>query len=599
MKRKLKVLLAAKPWQGGLYQYYLNAFNRNDDVDVSIHFTFPNTLKDYASYKIDKKKWFHEQVKKINGINYDLGFFINTFPSIDDLRGNNNVLYLTDGASIKKNTLALFKNIYISDMGYADKFKDNEYFLGELPFAFDPNIHKKSAANNKTKLIQSIANMNDSRDKWFNLMDEHNCLPDIYGNYFALSKLWLFNPLKVKPSINFRNQNKVYSNYIVSLNIHSNVIKNGTNLKTFEASGFQVPQLVENKPGLKKFFEPDKEIMVFSNIEEYKEKLELLNNDKNLRKLLVNNSYKRAIASHTYDNRVKLLIDNYRASGVQKENTVINKKLTTLKSNDFGFYSPNGWIKVVYKIIRLGTGLGIIKRFYSWLIDRLNKENPIDIKYHDIRFRLYPYDNAIESKMIVSSKFREAKELEVISKYLKTGGTFLDIGANIGYYSLMAAKLGATKIIGVEPNPVVLNRFKENIRFNEFEKKIKTFRLGIGEKIENRDLYLSKVDLGSSSVLKEKNNLDKIKIKILPLDFFLKRESVGRVDVMKIDIEGFEDKALFPYFKTLQKNHYPKLILMEDSSQKDWEKNILKWLLNNGYEIISRTRGNVLLSIEK
>ena len=598
MKRKLKVLLAAKPWQGGLYHYYFNAFDRNDNVDVSMHFTFPNTLKDYANYKIDKKKWFKEQVKKINGYNYDLGFFINTFPSIEDLKSNNNVLYLTDGAAIKKNTLALFKNIYISDMGYANKFKDNKYFLGELPFAYDPHMHKPLVANNKRKLIQSIANMNDSRDKWFNLMDEHNCLPDIYGNYFATSKLWLFNPLKVKSSINFRNQYKVYSNYLISLNVHSNVIKNGTNLKTFEASGFKVPQIVEYKPGLSNFFEPDKEIMVFSNIEEYKEKLELLEKDKSLRKLLVSNSYKRAMATHTYDNRVKFVIDNYRSSGVQKENIVKNKNLASLKRDEFGFYSPNGWIKVLYEIVRLGTGLGVIKRLYSLLIDKLNNENPVDIKYHDIRFRLYPHDNAIESKMIVSSKFREARELEVISKYLKNGGTFLDIGANIGYYSLMAAKLGATKIFGIEPNPVVLNRFKENIRFNNFEIKIKTFQLGIGEKIENRDLYLSKVDLGSSSVLDEKGNSDKIRIKILPLDVFIKRESVGRIDVMKIDIEGFEDKALFPFFKTLDKKYYPRLILMEDSSQKNWDKNILEWLLNNEYNIVARTRGNVLIAAE-
>ena len=66
-------------------------------------------------------------------------------------------------------------------------------------------------------------------------------------------------------------------------------------MKTFEASGFKVPQLVEYKPGLNNFFEPDTEIMVFSSIEEYKEKLELLNNDKSLRKLLVSNSYKRAM----------------------------------------------------------------------------------------------------------------------------------------------------------------------------------------------------------------------------------------------------------------------------------------------------------------
>jgi hypothetical protein len=56
MKRKLKVLLAAKPWQGGLYRYYYNAFNRRDDVDINLHFTYPNTLNDYVKYKIDKKK---------------------------------------------------------------------------------------------------------------------------------------------------------------------------------------------------------------------------------------------------------------------------------------------------------------------------------------------------------------------------------------------------------------------------------------------------------------------------------------------------------------------------------------------------------------
>lgn len=598
MKRNLRVLLAAKPWQGGLYQYYFNAFNRRNDIDVHLHLTFPSSIKEYSSYKIKKKNWFEDQARRINTFRYDLGFFINTFPNIEDLKSDNNILYLTDGASVEKNIIAKFKNLYISDMGYAGRFENNNYFLGELPFAVDPNIHKSSAANNKKRLIQSIANMNDSRDKWFNLMDEHNCLPDIYGNYFATSKLWLSNPLKVKPSINFRNQNKVYSKYLISLNIHSNIIKQGTNMKTFEASGFKVPQLIEEKPGLSNFFEPNKEIMVFSSIEEYKEKLELLKTDKALRKLLVTNSYKRSMAFHTYDNRVKLIIDNFKSSGIKKENSVKNRNLTTVQSNKFGFYSPKGWIRVLNGVVRFGTGLGTIKKLYSFLMNRVNKENPIDIKYHNLRFRLYPHDNTIESKMIVSSKYREARELEVINRYLKKGSTFLDIGANIGYYSVMAAKLGATKIIGIEPNPKLLNRFRENIRFNGFEKKIKTFQIGIGEKIENRDLYLSKIDLGSSSILGGNDGLDKIRIKLLPLDIFLKRESIVRVDIMKIDIEGYEDKALFPYFKKLDKKLYPRLILIEESRRKDWDKDILNWLLTKGYNVILRTRSNVLIALE-
>ena len=64
-------------------------------------------------------------------------------------------------------------------------------------------------------------------------------------------------------------------------------------MKTFEACGFKVPQLVDYRPGLDNFFEPDKEIMIFSSIEEYKEKLEMLEKDKSLRNLLVKNSYKK------------------------------------------------------------------------------------------------------------------------------------------------------------------------------------------------------------------------------------------------------------------------------------------------------------------
>ena len=201
--------------------------------------------------------------------------------------------------------------------------------------------------------------------------------------------------------------------------------------------------------------------------------------------------------------------------------------------------------------------------------------------------------------MVVSSKLREGKELKVISSFIGHGGTFLDIGANVGYYSLMAAKLGADKILAIEPNPIVLDRFKTNIKFNKYENKIKVFKLGIGEKKDILELRLSHTDMGSSTILNSSLNSDKIKINIVPLSALLKKEGVKRVDVLKIDIEGFEDKALFPYFEKLNKKFYPRLILMEDSSQKEWERNILQWLLVNGYHVLARTRGNILITTNK
>ena len=64
--------------------------------------------------------------------------------------------------------------------------------------------------------------------------------------------------------------------------------------------------------------------------------------------------------------------------------------------------------------------------------------------------------------------------------------------------------------------------------------------------------------------------------------------------MIKIDIEGMEDRVLFPYFKNIAKAKYPKLIVMEDSINKQWERDILSWLLANGYHAIARTRGKII-----
>ena len=68
-------------------------------------------------------------------------------------------------------------------------------------------------------------------------------------------------------------------------------------------------------------------------------------------------------------------------------------------------------------------------------------------------------------------------------------------------------------------------------------------------------------------------------------------------DVVKIDIEGMEDRALFPYFEAIEAAHYPKLIVMEDGINSHWESDILGWLLANGYNSTERTRGNVMLTL--
>ena len=80
-------------------------------------------------------------------------------------------------------------------------------------------------------------------------------------------------------------------------------------------------------------------------------------------------------------------------------------------NGSFGYYSPQGLIRVIYILIKAGFGFGKLKKIFAKTLSRINKTNPIDIIYHDVKFRLYPHNNTIESKMLVSSRLREANPI--------------------------------------------------------------------------------------------------------------------------------------------------------------------------------------------
>jgi len=114
--------------------------------------------------------------------------------------------------------------------------------------------------------------------------------------------------------------------------------------------------------------------------------------------------------------------------------------------NNFDEYKPSILIRFILILVRTGFGRGKLKRIYSNLIQRSNQKKEMDINYNGLKFRLSPLGNTIESKILLSSKIRDKIELNEVKKAVKNRGGFIDIGANIGYYSLFAAKFGAKKL---------------------------------------------------------------------------------------------------------------------------------------------------------
>ena len=265
---------------------------------------------------------------------------------------------------------------------------------------------------------------------------------------------------------------------------------------------------------------------------------------------------------------------------------MINKK--------FGTYYPTLFGKFLLLFINVGISRGRLKKLFHDIWRKYLSENPVDLIYNGLKLRIRPFGNTIESNILFSSKTREKSELEFIKKFVDSNTLFLDIGANFGYYSLFVASFGARKCIGFEPNPVLIERMNENIKLNKLTDKIVVAPFALGEKSKIVDLHISKFGLGSSSIIKNTSSLETIKVNQKPLKTALKELNEIKADIVKIDIEGFEDKVLFPYLSVLEKDNRPSLIIIEDNSA-DWDLNILDWLEKNYYKRVGETRGNIFL----
>ena len=265
--------------------------------------------------------------------------------------------------------------------------------------------------------------------------------------------------------------------------------------------------------------------------------------------------------------------------------------------DDCGAYRPTGVNRRILFLVRMGLGRGKLQRVFPRAWQAPSPDAPVDFAYHGLRLRLRPVGNTIESKILFSSRLREAEELTFMRDYLTDNGCFVDIGANIGYYALMAAHAGAKQVLAAEPNPELVDRFAANIAFNGFDQQIRVLPVAIGAVDELARLNLKQGDTGGSSIVRNFSAGGTIDVPVRPLAALLAENEVTAVDAMKIDIEGMEDRALVPFLVPENRDLFPQLLIIETVNRDDWEVDVLQRLTECGYVTIAETRGNSVLAL--
>lgn len=267
----------------------------------------------------------------------------------------------------------------------------------------------------------------------------------------------------------------------------------------------------------------------------------------------------------------------------------------------FGKFLPKGFVAWAIAQTRASSSNWFSRRM-AFLLRRLAISsldgNPVDIEALGARMRIYPQSNVCEKRVLFMPQFFDTEELAILSADLREGYRFVDIGANVGAYSLfVAARAGArARILAVEPQPAVFAKLAYNISLNPFG-TIKAVACAVADKAGELTLFLDANNEGESSVrVLASSGTNAIKAPAVPLLDLLMSEGYTAVDGMKIDVEGAEDLILEPFLTSAPRTLLPKLLMIEDSTSK-WSVDLKGMLVKAGYRLEKRTRLNLVFRL--
>lgn len=173
----------------------------------------------------------------------------------------------------------------------------------------------------------------------------------------------------------------------------------------------------------------------------------------------------------------------------------------------------------------------------------------------------------------------EAKKQNFFVNYVTTGSVVFDLGANVGFYTLLASELVGPdgKVIAFEPVPSNLEFLKKHILINDIH------NVTVIESAVSDVNGFSSFDLGPHTSMGKLSSAGTLSVKTSTLDSLIDTNEIPDPDLLKIDIEGAEYKALHGAINLLKSKH-PIIFLATHG--KDVHTDCCNFLLQYNYQLI-------------
>lgn len=264
-------------------------------------------------------------------------------------------------------------------------------------------------------------------------------------------------------------------------------------------------------------------------------------------------------------------------------------------SAPFGALAPNAAQAAIIALAqRTGLKRGAFRPMLSRLLNLL-RGGPLDVSYQGGAFRLYHQGSATERGALLNPDYN-IEELRFLRAHLPQGGVFVDVGANVGTYALALARDAGPngKVIAIEPHPVTHARLAFNNAASGYA-QVKLVQAAAGADDGELLIETDGDNLGASHIVSGDASGKAIAVPSLRLQRILEEAAVARVDALKIDVEGYEDRVLTGFFKNAPRSLWPKAVVIEHLSSDEWQNDCIADMVARGYAIAGKTRSNTML----
>ncbi|MEP3047005.1 MAG: FkbM family methyltransferase [Roseibium sp.] len=236
----------------------------------------------------------------------------------------------------------------------------------------------------------------------------------------------------------------------------------------------------------------------------------------------------------------------------------------------------------------------------------LSGRNPVDVEiYPTIRARVYPGSNRCEKRILAGPQFFDLPERRFLTEAVEVGDRsetfrFLDLGANVGMYSLWVIaetrRIGRpVKVVAVEPDKITGARLRTNIAASDASDLIDVASCGVGGKAGKARMIEDTNNRGGNHIdLVQSDDADDDVFVVATIPEICDAHGLKKLDALKIDVEGYDYDALDGLFKSKRFDLFPTWIQAE-IGRDNQESELVRLCEANGYRSVTRTKLNIIM----